>query len=95
MNERIDYPTGRKNFSIWHKEGVSVAFSYSTPIAFIKTENFLPAMGEEWVVSKNETSDDAPDMGSQTTAKHLSEFRPAEERIPRWKFEELLQEVAA
>lgn len=76
---RVMHPTDKANFYVITTNSMCIGYSYDTPIAFNKWN------GDGWIVRVNDWSN--------TTGKHLNWFEvPANERIPGWKFEDLLEE---
>lgn len=77
---RITHPTNRPNFAIVHLEGMEVAFSHETPIAFRGIHD------PRWCVRENEWG--------PTTGKHLNEIDGGDKanRLPSRLFLDLLDE---
>lgn len=82
MNISVRHPSDRPNFCIVYLPGISIAFSYETPIAYSSLH------GRGWVVRENEWG--------PTTGKHLNEIEEDKSlRIPGDQFERQLMELIA
>jgi hypothetical protein len=79
---RINHPTDRPNYTHIYLPWVHVVFSYETPIAYRRTDDWV------WVVRQN--------AWGATTGKHLNDVdsgtkRAKEERLPSAEFEAMLE----